>query len=160
MFWTPLGIVGTSLGPDLGFGVVYFRILWDLFGISVGHVGTCWDMFEDFSDLDQKSMTKHSRSQIPTVGIRESANVGFRIPHSGELGTRILGVPLRNPHSGELGSGYVVFPNPHSGDSGSGTHVFVFCPTGTQSWLGAILLSFDLVYKNAFAGDCLLRTGS
>ena len=103
MFWTPLEIVGTSLGPDLGFGVVYLRILWDSFGISVGHVGTCWDMFGDFSDLDQKSMTKHSRSQIPTVGIRESANVGFRIPHSGELGTRILTIPFRNPHSGELG---------------------------------------------------------
>ena len=71
MFWTPLGIVGTSLGPDLGFGVVYLRILWDLFGISVGHVGRCWDMFGDCSDLDQKSMKKHSRSQITTVVIRE-----------------------------------------------------------------------------------------
>ena len=67
MFWTPLGIVGTSLGPDLGFGVVYLRILWDLFGISVGHVGRCWDMFGDCSDLDQKSMKKHSRSEVTTV---------------------------------------------------------------------------------------------
>jgi hypothetical protein len=45
----------------------YLGFLWDM----LGHVGTCWDMFGDFSDLDQKSLKKHPRSQFPTVGIRE-----------------------------------------------------------------------------------------
>ena len=95
MFWTPLGIVGTSLGPDLGFGVVYLRILWDLFGISVGHVGTCWDM------------------------------LGHVWGFFGSRSEKLEKTPS--------------FPIPHSGDSGTDTHFVVFCLTGTQSWLGAIL---------------------
>ena len=113
-------------------------------------------MFGDCSDLDQKSMKKHSRSEVTTVVTWERES-SFRSYHSGNLGTAFRS-EITTVVTWELV--FFEFPNHHSGDSGTDTYFVVFCPTGTQSWLGAILLSFDLVYKNAFAGDCLLRTGS
>jgi len=49
----------------------------------LGHVGTCWDMFGDFSDLDQKNLKKHPRSQFPTVGNWETTNLRSEFPTVG-----------------------------------------------------------------------------
>ena len=45
MFGTRLGLVGTSLGPDLGFVVVYLGTVGDLLGFVWDMHGTCWDLF-------------------------------------------------------------------------------------------------------------------
>ena len=70
----------------------------------LGHVGTCWDMFGDFSDLDQKNLKKHPRSQFPTVGNWETTNLVSEIPtvgnwerESSHFRSEITTVGIREP---------------------------------------------------------------